>query len=125
VTEESGPISQVWHTIGFQAAPPGWRVIFLDANGRTVLPVAGWLIQESRRYNDESDQLLPNPDPVDRRVVAGVSTGDIDLAVEPVDNKGYFHGEPWKLLAPGEPEPEPDKEADAREREWRKLDTGS
>lgn len=88
------------------------------------MPVAGWLTQERRFYDMDSDRFIPEDDPTDRRVVAGVCSPDKDMAVVAVEGDFFYGDELWKILGPGEPEPSEAEEAkeQARRAEERTRD---
>lgn len=105
----------VWHTVGFQPAWPGWRAVYLGSEGRSVEPVAGWLTQHHRLYDPGTDRLIPDDEPAEQRVIAGVCTDEVDLSVVSAEDGSGLPGELWVILGPGQDEP--DQAAERRERD--------
>lgn len=87
-------------------------MVYLEPDQTPVLPMPGWLIQESYLY-DLADDQAHDDDASERRVIPGVCSGVYDWQVEPIDIDSEFH---WRVLAPGEPEPSEEEEQAERAR---------
>jgi hypothetical protein len=78
----------------------------------------GWLIQDEAWYDSEADEIVERSpgwnQPLERRVIPGMSIEGYGWAVEPVDVGG--DSEIWCILAPGQPDPTEDEEAAERAR---------
>src|SRR5664279_3826612 len=90
----------VWETVGFTAAPDGWRVTYrteghdLGRRQYRSAPVAGWLIQESGPAS--------TPGSVRRRVIAAFDVGQGEL--RPVDAEPLPFGAcQWSTSGPSCP----------------------
>lgn len=98
----------VWRTIGFSAAPTGWRVAYLDAgypDGYFAAPLPGWLVQEACDEDPTTGAPIPRLAPETRVVAAGFwGEGELEPAVDACNF--------WLVLPPGMPTPSP---ADARQ----------
>jgi len=103
---------RAWRTLDFKPAPPGWRVIYLNPGDREVLPMAGWLVQDSYLL-DLATTEEHEDDTTERRVIAAVCTDAEGWTVRAVDDD---EDHLWTVLAPGEPEPTQDEEAAERAR---------
>jgi hypothetical protein len=91
-----------WRDIDFRAAPPGWRAVYLSADGDVrVEHIAGWLIQEEELYG-HSGRKHPRedtrPEDRDRRIVPAFQDAADLIEVGAVDGL-------WRIVAPGEPDP--------------------
>lgn len=92
-----------WRTIDLRPAPPGWRALYVDDNGRTwTAPLIGWAIQEDAPAG-ERDRWHPPADR-DRQIVP--ATADPANGPEPWviqhDDEQFFC-----LIAPGDEPPPP------------------
>lgn len=111
----------VWRTIGFQPAPPGWRVWWLwleDDRPRTSSQaLAGWLVMEKARQNGIGYVVADdNVEPGDRRrwVVAAIH--------ERGGGEGLDEArEAWMVLGPGDPEPDQKEIEQGAELERRRV----
>jgi hypothetical protein len=108
-----------WRTIGFAAAPPGWRVSFFQNDGTLSFDdVAGWLIQEEVGVREYTYQgLYHEPDsecrPEVRVVAAYVNKGE----AVPVTNASSLNG-----IAYNGPEDALCRPDDRLDRQWSLCD---
>ncbi len=62
-----------WRDIDFRPAPPGWRAVYLEADGTVSTEhIAGWLIQEEESHAQSGRQHPRgdiSPEDHNRRVV--------------------------------------------------------
>lgn len=91
------PPHTCWRTVAFAPAPPGWRVVSLFPDHRTVRPIAGWLTQEEYGYDVVSDAaFLPPGQEITgpaRRVIPGIVMDGYGWQVEPIDEGMSFDRE--------------------------------
>lgn len=113
MTDTPHHLERAWRTVDFKPALPGWRALYLDTDERLVLPVVGWLIQESYYLDLVSSEAHVDDYSPERRVIPGTCAEPYGWEVEPVDRGAEFM---WKLLAPGEPEPSEEEEQAERAR---------
>lgn len=100
-----------YRDIGFQAAPPGWRMIFLARNGHGVwtYPIPGWLVQE--RTDDQYEPLISTPShDRERRVVPAFWSQAFGVELQPAD---IDDDDPVWVLGPGQPDPTEDEIVEA------------
>jgi hypothetical protein len=103
---------------GFTAAPPGWRVVWLDADTdpaqAVTAPMAGWITGIDGRTGEtviEAATHCPG-------LIFG--TAPASACVYPASEAAEFPGGFWMILAPGEPVPSTeDAAAEGKRREAR------
>ena len=94
---------------GFTAAPPGWRVVWLDDDepGTMVTaPIAGWITGTDEKSGETVIEAATH--------CPGVLFGEAEQSqpcVYPVSGSVSRPGGVWKILAPGEPLPSPEQAA--------------
>lgn len=100
----------MWRDIGFRSSV-GWRAAFIyeEDGSHDILVVAGWLIQEWVVESENGALLFGNEPPTNRqrRVAAGIVSGDDGASLEAVDANEDVMEWPafWRLLAPDEAAP--------------------
>jgi hypothetical protein len=110
-------VSTVTQITGFTAAPPGWRVVWLDLDcgeqGAIVTaPIAGWITGIDGKTGETFIEAAAH--------CAGLRYGTAPSTpwVYPVSEAEEYPGGVWKILGPGEPEPAPEEaKAEAERRE--------
>jgi hypothetical protein len=97
---------------GFTAAPPGWRVVWLDEDtpdtgeGLMVIgPMAGWVTGIDDRSGETVIEAATHCNGL------RYGTAPSSAWVCPATEAAGFPGGVWKILAPGEPEPAPEEAA--------------